>query len=95
VIEIGLVQALAHQMRQQEMQALSVLSEAVRLAEPENYIRSFVDEGAPMQALLSKLCHQQREAGLTTRYLDTLLGAFPKPSQAQKRQLKYRRSKQL
>src|SRR5262249_27402993 len=34
VIEIRLLQALAHQMRGQEEQRLSALSEAVRLAEP-------------------------------------------------------------
>src|SRR5260370_18616108 len=48
VIEIRLLQALAYQMHQQERQALDTLLQAVRLAEPENYIRSFVDEGAQM-----------------------------------------------
>src|SRR5947208_8268734 len=37
VIEIRILQALAYQMCQEEMQALDVLSEAVRLAEPEGY----------------------------------------------------------
>ena len=45
VIEIRFLQALAHQMHQEETQALQTLSETVRLAEPEGYIRSFVDEG--------------------------------------------------
>src|SRR5262249_40927822 len=63
VIEIRLLQALAYQMCHEEMQALSVLSEAVRLAEPEGYIRRFVDEGAPMATLLSRLRQQRREAG--------------------------------
>src|SRR5206468_9068672 len=76
VIEIRLLQALAYQMCHQETQALSALSEAVRLSEPEGYIRSFVDEGAPMAALLSRLQEQRREAG-PTPYLDTLLAAFP------------------
>ena len=39
VIEIRLLQALAYQMLQEETQALSALSEAVRLGEPEGYIR--------------------------------------------------------
>ena len=63
VIEMQLLQALAYQMRQQERQALSALSEAVRLAEPEGYIRSFVDEGAPMAALLYRLQQEQGQAG--------------------------------
>jgi LuxR family maltose regulon positive regulatory protein len=87
VIEIRLLQALAHQMCYEETQALSILSEAVRLAEPEGYIRRFVDEGAPMAALLSQLREQRREVG-PTPYLDTLLAAFPQQRKARKRQPK-------
>jgi LuxR family maltose regulon positive regulatory protein len=76
VIEVHLLQALAHQMLHEETLALSVLSEALHLAEPEGYIRSFVDEGAPMAALLSQLRQEQYAAG-PTPYLDTLLAAFP------------------
>jgi len=47
VIEIKVLQALAYQMGQQVPEALSALAQAVRLAEPEGYIRCFVDEGAP------------------------------------------------
>ena len=79
VIEIRLLQALAHQMCQQETQALDALSEAVRLAEPEGYIRSFVDEGAPMEALLYRLRKRDRKNG-PTPYLDTLLAAFQQES---------------
>jgi len=84
VIEIRLLQALAHQMLHEVPQALSVLLEAIRLAEPEGYIRSFVDEGVPMQALLSQLREQQHKAG-PTPYLDRLLAAFQKQSHPQKR----------
>ena len=63
VIEIRLLQALAYQMCQKEIQALDALSEAVRLAEPEGYIRSFVDEGAPMEALLYRLRKRDRKHG--------------------------------
>ena len=79
VIEIRLLQALAYQMHQQERQALDVLSEAVHRAEPEGSIRSFVDEGAPMEFLLSKLRQEQGKAG-PTPYLDTVLAAFPQQS---------------
>jgi LuxR family maltose regulon positive regulatory protein len=75
VIEMRILQALAHQMHQQERQALDALSEAVRLAEPEGYIRSFVDEGLPMVTLLSQLREQYRSNGQTP-YLDTVLAAF-------------------
>jgi len=93
VIEIRLLQALAHQMCQREMQALDALSEAVRPAEPEGFIRSFVDEGTPMEALLSKLQEQQGK-DRPTPYLDTLLAAFPQQSKLHRRQPKQsRRSK--
>jgi len=83
VIEIRLLQALAYQMHQQEMQALGVLSEAIHLAEPEGYICSFVDEGVSMADLLSQLQERQRNIG-PTLYLDRLLAAFQQQSQAQK-----------
>jgi len=79
VIEIQLLQALAYQMCREETQALDALSEAVRLAEPEGYIRSFVDEGTPMEALLYRLRKRTRKQG-PTPYLDTLLGAFQQES---------------
>jgi LuxR family maltose regulon positive regulatory protein len=87
VIEVRLLQALAYQKCGEETQALSVLSEAVRLAEPEGYICCFIDEGAPMAALLSRLQEQRREAG-PTPYLDTVLAAFPRHSKTRKRQPK-------
>src|SRR5205807_5795641 len=83
VIEMRLLQALAYQICQEEAEALNSLSEAVRLAEPEGYIRCFVDEGNPMAALLSMLREQQRQHG-PTPYLDTLLAAFPQQSETQK-----------
>jgi LuxR family maltose regulon positive regulatory protein len=81
VIEVRILQALAYHMCQEEAQALDALSEAVRLAEPEGYIRSFVDEGAPMEALLYRLRKRDRKSGLTP-YLDTLLTAFQQENKA-------------
>ena len=48
---------------------------AVRLAEPEGYIRSFVDEGAPVAGLLATLRERERKQG-PTPYLDRVLAAF-------------------
>jgi len=94
VIEIRLLQALAYQMCDEEIQALSALSEAVRLAEPEGYIRCFVDEGAPMAALLSRLRERRWERG-PTPYLDTVLAAFPQQSKVRKRQSKQTKQRTL
>ncbi len=81
VIEIRLLQALAHQMLLQETQALDALSEAVRLAEPEGFIRSFVEEGTPMESLLYRLHKRDCKHGPTS-YLDTLLTAFQQENKA-------------
>jgi LuxR family maltose regulon positive regulatory protein len=81
VIEISLLQALAHDMLHEEAQALAALSEAVHLGEPEGYIRSFIEEGAPIEALLSRLRKRCAKQG-STPYLDTLLTAFQQESKA-------------
>lgn len=92
VIEICLLQALAHQKLNEEPQALAALSEAVHLGEPESYIRSFVEEGASLAELLSRLRQEQRHNG-PTPYLDMLLAAFAQESKRPKRLPKSRRHK--
>jgi LuxR family maltose regulon positive regulatory protein len=54
VIEILVLQALAHQMQGDLSAALTPLERALTLAEPEGYIRIFVDEGPPMAVLLEE-----------------------------------------
>lgn len=84
VIELQLLQAQAQSMLHEEQEALATLAQALRLAEPEGYVRLFVDEGPLMQMLLSRL--QERERKHTpTPYLDTLLAAFPSHEQAEQR----------
>jgi ATP-dependent transcriptional regulator len=75
VLEMRLLEALAYQMAGKEREALAALAVAVQLAEPEGYIRHFVDEGPQLATLLARyreLVHRQR----STTYLDTLLAAF-------------------
>src|SRR5262249_45218981 len=71
VIEILVLQALAHQVQADIDAALVPLERALTLAEPEGYVRIFVDEGAPMVVLL-------QEAGkrkITPSYINQLLKA--------------------
>ncbi len=75
VIEMKLLQALAYQMRQQMQEAIGALSQAVQLAEPEGYIRCFLDEGPLMATLLSRLRRQEHKHR-PTPYLDEVLAAF-------------------
>ena len=55
VIEILVLQALANQIQGDIPAALVPLERALTLAEPEGYVRIFVDEGPPMAVLLAKL----------------------------------------
>jgi LuxR family maltose regulon positive regulatory protein len=52
VIEILILQALAQQVQGDLSAALIPLRQALKLAEPECYIRMFLDEGSPMAQLL-------------------------------------------
>ena len=71
VIEILVLQALAHQLRDDIPAALGSLQRAVALAEPEGYIRIFVDEGPPMASLLRAVAKQ----GIARNYVRRLLAA--------------------
>jgi LuxR family maltose regulon positive regulatory protein len=72
VIAISMLLALAHQARGATDLALPLLERALALAEPEGYIRLFVDEGAPLAALLDDLAARR----LPTAYVRTLRAAF-------------------
>jgi LuxR family transcriptional regulator, maltose regulon positive regulatory protein len=61
VIEILVLQALAHHVQGDIPAALMPLSRALTLAEPEGYVRMFVDEGPPMAVLLAKLHERSRK----------------------------------
>ncbi|PKO15704.1 MAG: helix-turn-helix transcriptional regulator [Chloroflexi bacterium HGW-Chloroflexi-10] len=52
VIEILVVQALAYQVQGNLPLALASLERGLLLAQPEGYVRIFVDEGQPMRSLL-------------------------------------------
>jgi len=74
VIEILMLQALAHQMQGDIPAALVPLDRALILAEPEGYVRVFVDEGQPMAILLEKILKN----GIAPDYVRQLLTAFSK-----------------
>ena len=72
VIEILVLQALAHQALGGLPAALVPLGQALTLAEPEGYIRMFLDEGANMAQLL----REAAQRGILPDYTGKLLGAF-------------------
>jgi LuxR family maltose regulon positive regulatory protein len=55
VIEIGLLAALAHQMKGQITVALEILRPILTLTEPEGYTQIFVELGEPVRELLQRL----------------------------------------
>jgi LuxR family transcriptional regulator, maltose regulon positive regulatory protein len=81
IIEILLVQALALQTQGDLRSALASLEHALFLAQPEGYVRIFVDEGEPMRSLISDFRSQfkQHSGGHDhplSGYVDKLLAAF-------------------
>ena len=74
VIEILALQALAHAAPGHVPQALAALAQALAQAEPEGYVRLFVDEGPPMAALLEGAV----KGGIAPNYVRRLLAAFGK-----------------
>jgi LuxR family maltose regulon positive regulatory protein len=80
VIEILVLLALAHEAQGDIPRALVSLEHALTLAEPEGYVRIFVDEGPPMARLLYNALSQ----GISPDYCQRLLTAFPlvEPKQA-------------
>jgi LuxR family maltose regulon positive regulatory protein len=72
VIQILILQALALQTRGESEQAMAALKRALTLAEPEGYVRVFIDEGAPIGELLLKAATQ----GIAVDYIGKLLAAL-------------------
>lgn len=73
LIEIQALQALSFQAAGKPDQALRVLAQALMHAEPEGYVRIFIDEGWHMASLL----HDALSRGVMADYTAQLLTAFP------------------
>ncbi len=76
--------ALALEARGEGKTALATLRRALSLAEPEGYVRTFIQNGAPMSALLSRLLETlhgektaESNASPSRAYVESLLAAFP------------------
>jgi LuxR family maltose regulon positive regulatory protein len=73
IIEISMLRAMTHQVLGDSHEALAALDRALTLAEPEGYVRMFVDEGTPMASLL----YQAADRSIAPDYAGRLLAAFP------------------
>jgi LuxR family maltose regulon positive regulatory protein len=72
VIEVLVLQSVAQQLRADIPAALVPVERALTLAEPEGYVRAFVDEGAPMAVVLAAAA----ERGISPSYVRRLQRAF-------------------
>jgi LuxR family maltose regulon positive regulatory protein len=77
IVESAVLRALLLAARQESSGALKQLQEALSLAEPENYVRLFVDEGRPMYQLLMTLRTRPISSSISADYLNTIRDAFP------------------
>ena len=75
VIDIRVVEALAHQAGGDTGTAVSALEDALQLAAPEGHTRMFLDEGAPMEAMLAAAA--QGGSAYARRLLPAAGGAPP------------------
>lgn len=68
-VDIRVLQAIS---APSSLTASRCLQEALVMAEPEGYVRTFVDKGAPIEAMLQELQRQ----GFLSSYVKSLLAAF-------------------
>ena len=80
LIEILSLQALTQWALNEKERAVNLLTEALALATPEGYVRTFVDEGNPMAEPLSSVLEAQQRGRLNpsipAHYLRKLLAAL-------------------
>lgn len=76
-IELLAVQALAEAAHGQSESALATLQRAVLLAQPGRFIRTFVDLGPQLAALLYQLAAPRGLSDVTAEYVGQILAAFP------------------
>ena len=80
LLQTCVLEALIQQAQGHGEQALRTLKKVLRLAEPNGYVRFFVDKGPPMTQLLQQVA----ASGGASPYLARLLEAAGVPSSAKK-----------
>jgi LuxR family transcriptional regulator, maltose regulon positive regulatory protein len=76
-LKVTILQAVAYSAYGENDKAMQLLGDALALAEPEGFIRIFVDEGLPMAQLLSEVAAR----GVMPDYVSKLLAAFESEKQ--------------
>jgi LuxR family maltose regulon positive regulatory protein len=99
-LRVMVLQAVAHHARGEKEKALSLLTEALTLAEPGGFIRLFIDEGAPMQLLIldfKRLIEKQLHVPDHSMidYANKILSAFVSSPPMQQSKFKDRKSEMV
>jgi LuxR family maltose regulon positive regulatory protein len=79
-VEILVLQSLALYSQERSEESLDALARALALAEPEDHVRVFVDEGAIMEQLLRQAASQ----GIALSFVSRLLSVLGVPTAVQK-----------
>jgi LuxR family maltose regulon positive regulatory protein len=74
VVEILILQALTFQGKKDMPHALATLDRAISQAQPEGYVRTFLDEGEPMAKLLYQAQAHRGGAGYASELLSAVTG---------------------
>lgn len=80
LIQLLMLESLIHHTKKNQEMGMRALEECLALAEPENYVRMFLDEGKPMLELLGIALRE----GIAPEYARSLMEAFrhgEKPAQ--------------
>jgi LuxR family maltose regulon positive regulatory protein len=80
VLETLVLQCLASAAKGAKEQALHTLEQAFSIAEPQEYLRIFMDEGPPMARLL----YEAAEQGIHRNYVGRILSVFPSKREGQR-----------
>jgi LuxR family maltose regulon positive regulatory protein len=78
MIEILLLQVVVHYKQKRYDEAISKLEQALLLARPGGFIRSFVDHGQPVAMLLARLLEQD----VAVDFVRQILAAFPSSAES-------------
>jgi LuxR family maltose regulon positive regulatory protein len=75
-LELLVLCALAKAAQGRTQEAVQVIEQALMLAEPEGYVRLFVDEGVPMLTLLRLMLSRRKKGRRGADYVHQLLGVL-------------------
>ena len=72
LIKILVLQAMTYKARGDESRAVAALERPLKLAEPEGFVRTFLDEGAQVAALLRRAVMKGISSGYASRLLEIM-----------------------